>query len=225
MATDTNSWTRDATPSLVLLVSYVRKLHIKLKNWKLWYIPVGVHGFGDHIWDIDPSKISTLLYECKPLDHLSIWELICITVYICEVFYVSTNGLVKVSLLLLYLRIFPDKKFQRYVWLSVAFVAMTAVTFTFTSSLQCMPPQKAWDSTIKEGHCFTGNNLVWAHAGFGLVQDLIIFTLPITQIRGLQMSRWKKITVAVAFTFGSLWVMSKTNNLSFSLSRTTPDFL
>ena len=125
-------------------------------------------------------------------------------VYVSEVIYVITNGLVKASLLLLYLRIFPDRKFHRYVWLAMAFVGMTTVTFTFTSSLQCIPPQKAWETNIKDGHCLKSNAVVWAHAGFSVAADLIIFVLPATRLHNLQMSIWKKAGIFFAFALGSL---------------------
>lgn len=65
-----------------------------------------------------------------------------------EVLYVTTNGLVKVSLLLMYCRIFTFERIRRQV-LALGFMAVGwSVSIVFAAIFQCSPVEKAWKPTL-----------------------------------------------------------------------------
>ena len=118
-------------------------------------------------------------------------------------FYVVTNGLLKISILMLYLEIFPEKKFRIRCWLVILFLAMSTTAFTLASIFQCHPITRAF---IKDsgtpGYCFNYNALSWSHAAVNILQDFLIILLPISELRRLHLDWTKKL--GVIFMFG-LW--------------------
>jgi hypothetical protein len=65
------------------------------------------NGFGEHVWNIGLAVVPRVLYWCMLIIPPSA-TILTLLVYICEPLYVITIGLVKVSILLFYLRVSPQ---------------------------------------------------------------------------------------------------------------------
>lgn len=122
--------------------------------------------------------------------------------------YTLTLGLIKTSILFLYLRLFPDPKFRRTVWATQAFNLLMVGSFIISDFLQCQPISFFWESWDGEhtGRCFNINALAWAHSALNIALDFWMLYLPATQVWSLQMKVRKKIGVILMFGIGILWV-------------------
>ena len=119
--------------------------------------------------------------------------------------YVMTIGLVKVSLLFFYLRVFPKKSFRIACWITIAFCAASAIAFTLVTIFQCHPIIYIWRKDLR-GKCVNYNSVAWANAVINIFQDIIIILLPMNELRHLQLNGRKKIGMYAMFGVGSLWV-------------------
>jgi hypothetical protein len=126
-------------------------------------------------------------------------------VYIDENIYLLTIGLVKISILFFYLRVFPKKSFRVLCWLMIAFCTANMLAFVLVTIFQCRPISFAWARTsIREGSCVNYNAAAWANAGVNILQDFLIVVLPLQELRSLQLSKLKKFGVYAMFGMGSL---------------------
>lgn len=172
-------------------------------------IPVEHHGFGEHVWEIDINGIPDLLYWCKT-SGLLFSPGSDFLVYLCEVLYVVTIALIKTSILLFYLQVFPLRSFRIQCWSVMGFCAVCSLVFTIVTIFQCHPLSYAWNKNI-HGTCIDYNRAAWANAAFNILQELLILALPISEIRKLQLERKKKIGLYIMFGLGGLWVSVNTS--------------
>lgn len=150
------------------------------------------YGLGRDIWTLEPWRITEFLK----------------VFFVFEVLYTLTLGLIKTSILFLYLRLFPDPKFRRTVWATQAFNLLMVGSFIVSDFLQCRPISYFWGSWDGEhtGSCFNINALAWAHSALNIALDFWMLYLPATQVWCLQMKTRKKVGVILMFGIGILWV-------------------
>ncbi|KAI1332615.1 hypothetical protein F5Y16DRAFT_356053 [Xylariaceae sp. FL0255] len=121
---------------------------------------------------------------------------------ISQIIFVVGIALVKLSILLLYLRIFPSKKFKIAVYVLIGVVVSWCITITLLSIFQCKPIEKSYMPWIP-GTCI---DLVGAEYGSGLpdiLTDFFILVLPVTQVLKLKTSKKNKLVVIFFFTIGA----------------------
>ena len=116
-----------------------------------------------------------------------------------------TIGLIKVSLLFFYLRVFPARPFRIACWGTMAFCAATGITFALVTIFQCHPINYVWNKNI-DGKCVNFNSVAWANAAINIFQDIIIILLPMNELRQLKLSNRKKIGMYAMFGVGGLLV-------------------
>ncbi|PBP18828.1 hypothetical protein BUE80_DR010471 [Diplocarpon rosae] len=122
--------------------------------------------------------------------------------YATQLFYVITQTLGKISILLLYLRVFPHERFRPVLLFSMAIVTAHMVGFLFAVALQCLPVRMTWDRHVP-GTCLNRQALIYTGAGFSIFEDFAIMLLPILELRRLNMSVRKRIAIAFMFALGS----------------------
>lgn len=122
-----------------------------------------------------------------------------------EFVYMAAVTFPKVSILVLYLRIFIERKTRIITWVVIGVVMCHWVASGIIAALvTCQPFAFKWDKTIPDGHCA---NLLAAYAYVSIpniLTDLAIAILPISTIYNLQMSRIRKVGVSLTFLAGSL---------------------
>lgn len=84
---------------------------------------------------------------------------------------------VKISILLLYLRIFPSPRFRLIVWSVSCFVLCCCITQTLLIIFQCRPVKAAWDLEVK-GQCIRLNLTYVILGSFNALTDIIAPCLP-----------------------------------------------
>ena len=90
-----------------------------------------------------------------------------------EVLYSMTTGWVKISILMLYRRIFPSKSFHIIVWANVAVICAYLTASILLSILQCIPIASGWDPTIS-GICLNYYAVVVVVGVINIVTGFII---------------------------------------------------
>lgn len=128
---------------------------------------------------------------------------------VAEVLYAWNLGWTKLSLLLMYYRIFHVPYFKRMAWIVGAFVMAWVVTITFLFIFICVPVAKLWYPQLP-GHCINQVGTWIANAASTILTDLIILCMPIPQIWKLQLKSREKIGLTAAFCLGFLYGIPST---------------
>lgn len=171
------------------------------------------YGFGQHIYNLSPeNKLKTL----KVRHHLSAiqsptWSLTALTpailrqlFYVAQIFYKLTVNLTKISILLLYLRIFAVFTWFRLIGRAlIGVVTAYMIAAFFASVFQCTPVEKAWDRSVP-GTCISIEKNWYANAGFSIATDAIILLLPIMPILSLKLPAGEKVALLGVFVLGAL---------------------
>ncbi|KAK7738504.1 hypothetical protein SLS53_006023 [Cytospora paraplurivora] len=113
-----------------------------------------------------------------------------------EVIYVPALMTTKISILLLYRRIFPNHKFRIVLWGVGVFILAFAITATFLQIFQCIPIEAIW-YTYLERRCVNISADYIAMGTINIVTDVVVLCLTMPQLWRLQMNRTRKAHVCV----------------------------
>ncbi|WQF84422.1 hypothetical protein CDEST_09436 [Colletotrichum destructivum] len=147
---------------------------------------------GAHGWEIPVEKFNIFMMD----------------VYLAAAIYTLCGSFAKVSLLIFYFRLSPQRWFKQAVWASLAIIAAYSVGIFFALVFACDPIAMSWDITITEGTCINRPSLYIATAAANIISDLILFALPIPIVVKLQIPRRQKIGLFFIFAVGSLTVVT-----------------
>jgi hypothetical protein len=117
--------------------------------------------------------------------------------------YIIVQVLTKVSILLFYLRVFPQRWMRITVWTFVIWLLVHGIGFFLAVAFECTPVALIWNKNL-EGTCINQNAIVMAGAVFSIVEDLVIFILPMPLVTELNIGRGRRIILVVMFGLGSL---------------------
>ena len=109
----------------------------------------------------------------------------------------------KISILHLYVTIFPNPTFRKICYVMMAVSTVFFVTILLEVFLLCMPFVYNWDKTI-EGTCGNQTLALLMIGSANLIIDAIIVVLPLPLLWRLQLPIWKKIGLLVMFSLGAL---------------------
>lgn len=133
-------------------------------------------------------------------------------IYNCAVFYNSTLGFVKLSVLSLYRRILsgiPSRKLLVANWTLFVIVSLNTSINVFIAIFQCKPIKGAFASSESaEAKCINPNAFYIGNAITGIVTDASVYALAYPIVRPLQMERRKKIVTLMTLLVGALYVCS-----------------
>ena len=145
------------------------------------------YGFGRHA---DSLQMSQVVNYNKVL-------------YVFEVLWTLTVPIIKLSLLLLFNRIFPIKpvRIASYV---VGFFVLTWLLWAGIATIaQCTPVQYFWNRKI-EGHCINNDAFYISAGAFNVFTDFATYAIPVPIIWRLQkLSAAQKIGFVFVFTLGA----------------------
>ncbi|KAL4803356.1 hypothetical protein BDV18DRAFT_162920 [Aspergillus unguis] len=148
-------------------------------------------GFG-HVTDIiaDPA------YGAGPMTKLS--QLIIPLQFL----WVLSLSCTKISILCLYLRIFPVRWLVISSWATMSVIVAWAIATILAGCLICRPFAYNWDKTIEGGSCGDQVASFTATGVINLVTDVIVLVLPMPSLSRLQMATYKKVTLITVFGLG-----------------------
>ncbi|GJC94814.1 integral membrane protein [Colletotrichum higginsianum] len=124
--------------------------------------------------------------------------------FVLEFFYLVGLAVIKASILFFFLRIFPERRFRRVLWLMQVLNMLVCLSFVILCFAQCRPFSHFWTGWDgqHEGKCLDLNKIGLSHVALNIVLDVCMLALPVTQIYKLQMDRRKKIGVIAMFQVG-----------------------
>lgn len=174
---------------LILLASPIALASLTMLLKGLWK-----HGLGKSIWGLQADDtINFGLY-----------------LYIMEILYLTLLALIKLTLSVFYLSIFPGKVVQRLLWVTIAFHIAFGIAFMLKGAFQCTPVSYSWTrfdtahtSSIK-GHCIDIHASSWVNAAVNVAVDFWLIAIPLFQLRKLKLHWKKRIGATLMFLTGLL---------------------
>ncbi|KAB8245003.1 hypothetical protein BDV35DRAFT_381856 [Aspergillus flavus] len=148
------------------------------------------YGFGKHIGTVQDFGDRAMFLKLDFVTMLS---------------YVLALGAIKISFCLLYLHIFPGKKFRMACWWLLAILVAETIEEVLVVIFQCWPVHKAWDATgLVEGKCVDMTLFYYANFGIKLATDVALFAMPIPKVLRLKMEVGKRVGLVMMFSLGLL---------------------
>lgn len=120
-----------------------------------------------------------------------------------ECLYATTLMLVKLSILQLYLNLFPSKRFKVITFIIAFAVVGWWIAIVLVSIFQCKPIAKNWMPAL-EGECINIYNFFAGNAGPNIFTDIVILCLSVRQVVKLHVNTFKKIPFSLLFLTGGL---------------------
>ncbi|KAG2414817.1 hypothetical protein HFD88_006005 [Aspergillus terreus] len=154
--------------------------------------PLGSHGLGRDIWMVSFANITKTLK----------------LFFIEEILYVICIPMIKASMLLLYLRLFPCRTLRIAVLFTLTFTIAWTVASFFGELFSCSPIHyywQRWDGEHK-GRCVNHNALLLAHAITNITLDVVVIGLPLPTLLKLRVSLEKRIGLCLMFAVGFVYV-------------------
>jgi len=145
------------------------------------------YGLGKHVLDLPPTTNFSAALELF---------------YYGEATYYITVSLTKISILFLYLKLIPQRPYRIANWGMMAFVALTAFTCVVAGIFQCSPINKAWRPDLP-GTCFNQVALFLSNAGLNILQDIVIYFLPVKTLWQIQLPKKQRIALIAIFVVGA----------------------
>lgn len=110
--------------------------------------------------------------------------------------------MIKSSLVLFYLEIFPSRKDRIVAYIILAWIIVTSLVIFFLTVFSCAPVNAFWDRDVK-GQCMDITALAFVNSGFAIAQDVALLVYPLFCIRQLKMELYRKVAVALMFAIGT----------------------
>lgn len=120
-----------------------------------------------------------------------------------ECIYVTAVMLVKLSVLQMYLRIFPSRGFKIAAAIIAALVVAWWIAIVAVCIFQCNPISKAWLPWI-DGTCIDLKGSFIGNAIPNIVTDVAILCMPIRQVWKLHVTLAQRLSLCFMFLLGSL---------------------
>ncbi|KAM3521712.1 hypothetical protein NHJ13051_006079 [Beauveria bassiana] len=120
---------------------------------------------------------------------------------ITEVIYIWNLCWTKLSLLMMYYRLFRLPGFKKQVITVGTFVVCWAISISFLFIFICKPIEKLWIPEMP-GTCVNEVGVWLANASSTIFSDILILILPIPQIWRLHLKRSEKIGLTMVFGLG-----------------------
>ena len=131
-----------------------------------------------------------------------------------ELIYSAIFTCIKISILLFYRRVFPPEattpRFQLLLKLTMVVCLLWWFIITIVIIFECTPVPYAWTQVYveKEGHCINWPGALFAGAATNVVIDIMMLTLPVSNVWRMQIRREQKFAISGIFLLGGLYVQS-----------------
>ncbi|KAK4183165.1 hypothetical protein QBC35DRAFT_508565 [Podospora australis] len=198
---------------IYILFNISRYFHAERNHWEVWVLyPLS------YVLSVGMCILCLLYVEIGGSGrHLAYWLLNDankIVTYLkiqtaTEFIYMAGVTLPKICLLILYLRIFTERKVRIATWIVLGVVIANYFATGIIATLTvCQPFAFKWDKTIPGGKC---NNLMAAYRYISIpniMTDLAIIVLPLSTLWKLQASKMRKVGLLITFLTGGLGLVT-----------------
>ncbi|KXJ88073.1 hypothetical protein Micbo1qcDRAFT_214612, partial [Microdochium bolleyi] len=157
---------------------------------------IAASGVGRDIWTLTPVQITDF--------GICLWTI--------TLLYYIEIALLKISILLFYLRVFPQQNFRRVVWATLAFTACFGLAFSLAQIFKCWPISYDWrqwndrgsiNGQGPGGKCVSTIAVARSHGIIGIALDVWMLLLPLQKVRELKVSSKRKLAIASMFAVGT----------------------
>ncbi|EMR70539.1 putative integral membrane protein [Eutypa lata UCREL1] len=126
--------------------------------------------------------------------------------YISTVLYFTIASTMKLSILLMYNRLFSvSRSFRRQIAILFGIVIGFWIGCTVANLLDCIPIEYTWINSLADPRYCFNYNIFWFSSGIcEAFIDVMIIMLPVRVVLGLQLNRKQKIAVSSVFLLGAL---------------------
>ena len=122
-----------------------------------------------------------------------------------EALYTPASTSIKFSVLLLYRRIFPNRKLKIVSWYITGFLAIFALAQMLSVIIQCSPPAALWDPfSYPDADCDDYVPALIVFAVFNAVTDATVLCLPLPILWHLQVNKTRRRQLIGIFLLGGL---------------------
>ena len=128
--------------------------------------------------------------------------------------YNVTTGSVKISILTLYLRLFPHPGFRRLAYGCIAFIVCLTIAITVLVIAECSPISLIWTVSPAPGKCLPRWSIQLASSSLNLFTDVFILLMPLPILLTLSMVKHKKLEVLGIFSIGAIAVVASAIRIS-----------
>ncbi|KAJ5665391.1 uncharacterized protein N7477_007839 [Penicillium maclennaniae] len=130
-----------------------------------------------------------------------------------ECVYCTAVGIVKISILLMYARIFPTREFRIAAYIIGFIVVSWVIAIICVSVFQCTPIAKAWDTSLP-GTCINLKGSFIGNAVPNILTDVAILSLPVHVVWRLQATLVHRLSVIAVFLLGSFVIFTSAYRFS-----------
>ncbi len=123
--------------------------------------------------------------------------------YASMLLYNASLVTVKISIVLMYRRIFVSPGMRRATLAALLFLVAWSVCVIVSLGMICVPIEKLWDDTV-DGQCELFVPVFFATASINTATDLLIFALPLPAIWKLALPLKQKLIIALILCLGFL---------------------
>jgi hypothetical protein len=109
----------------------------------------------------------------------------------------------KISILILYHHIFPQRWFRQTLIGLGAFIIAYVISQTFSVIFQCIPIDSLWGAS-EARYCVNDEAVAISLGVANILTDIIMLVLPLPVLWNLQMSKSRKQLLTLIFTMGGL---------------------
>jgi len=123
---------------------------------------------------------------------------------VLEKVYIPTTWFTKISILFLYLRLFPDHALRRWIKVGLVLCSVSLFCLELACIFKCWPISYSWHywDGEHEGKCTSMSGQGWANAGINMFADLAVLILPLPTIWKLNLTTEKKLSIMAMFSVG-----------------------
>lgn len=121
-----------------------------------------------------------------------------------EIFWTLSISLSKMSLLTLYIKVFPLSRLTIVSKITWVGIALLAVSGTLVTLLICQPIEFNWNLYLPQGHCGSQKAAFGIYGVLNLFTDLMVLGLPIPSLVGLKLPTVRKLGLVATFAIGFL---------------------
>jgi len=152
-----------------------------------------IYGWDIHVWDLTIAQMETGRKASMATQGL----------------FVLASSFVKMSILVSYLRIAPEKSlFRRLVWATLAVVVLALFVFFILLWTQCIPISSYWNLFASNRDCLPEGPPLMAQIVVNVVTDFIIYVLPMPTLFHLSLPSSQRIGLMILFGVGCVIVVA-----------------
>ncbi|KAK2051916.1 hypothetical protein LY76DRAFT_639881 [Colletotrichum caudatum] len=168
------------------------------------YLYTAYIGFGMHYWTV-PVGSGTVILKL---------------LYVGSLLYTVLQTVVKLSIVLFLMRIFPSQSFQRLARALGVLVVLQGVLFLIPYAIQCVPVDSIWDRNITDRKCVNLPAVGYSSSALAIAEDVALLLLPIPQVWRLQISLDRRLGLLALFSLGFFSCLTSMIRMKFLVQYT-----